>query len=358
MHISTFKRASAPIVALFSALLVGCSEPAPENGSNSQVQYVKLATVSNVPTLDEFTFPAVVSPVKTVDVSFEVSGRLVQTDLVTASDVNKGHLLATIDRKPFQRRVDEQQTRRDQAERELTRIQKMYDRDLVSQSMLDSAKTSFELADIDLKNAQQDLSYTQLLAPFDAKISQRLVENNSFVPAGTPIARLQDVSKIYFNINVPERLLTANISRGIKQAQAALLTSKDQWFPVQYVEHSTQPDPVSQTYEAVFAMAPPKNMQIPPGARAVVKIGMNGNTYPEGHVIPVKALVGSKQDGFYVWQYQPQLQTVEKVAVDVMHVEDEFAVIDGPLKTNDTVVAAGATQVRPGMTILPYTPEQ
>lgn len=358
MHTFTHIRAGALIIALCSALLSGCSEPAPQADSNRQVQYVKLAAVKNVPTLDEFSFPAVVSPVKTVDVSFEVSGRLVQTDLVTASDVDKGHLLATIDRKPFQRRVDEQQTRRDQAERELARIQKMYDKSLVSQSMLDTAKTSFELADIDLKNAQQDLSYTQLFAPFDAKISQRLVENNSFVTAGTPIARLQDVSKIYFNINVPERLLTANISRGIKHAEAALLTNKAQWFPVEYVEHSTQPDPVSQTYEAVFAMAPPENMEIPPGARAVVRVGMGGSTYPKGHVVPVKALVGSKQDGFYVWHYQPDTQAVEKVTVRVMHVEDEFAVIDGPLKTDDTVVAAGATQVRPGKTVLPYTPEQ
>ena len=358
MHTFTFKCAAIMAVASCSGLLFGCSEPAPDTDSISQVQYVKLATVNKVPTLDEFTFPAVVSPVKTVELSFEVSGRLVQTDLVTASDVEKGHLLATIDRQPFQRRVDEQQTRRAQAERELTRIQKMYDKDLVSQSTLDSAKTKFELADIELKNAQQDLSYTQLFAPFDAKISQRLVENNSFVTAGTPIARLQDVSKIYFNINVPERLLTANISRGIYQAKAALLTNKDQWFPIHYVEHNTQPDPVSQTYEAVFAMKPPEDMQITPGARAVVKVSLRGSAYPDGRIVPVSALVGSKEDGFYVWRYQSETQAVEKVAVNVMHFEDEFAVIDSPLETGDSVVAAGATRVRPDTTIRPYTPEQ
>ncbi|GGW74995.1 efflux RND transporter periplasmic adaptor subunit [Alteromonas halophila] len=347
------------VVLLFGSMLISaCSDPAPENSDAATVRYVKLAAVRDVPALDEFSFPAVVSPVKTVDVSFEVSGRLVQTDLVTGSDVKKGHLLATIDQQPFKRRVEEQQTRRDQAERELTRIEKMYDKDLVSQSMLDTAKTSFELADIDLKNAQQDLSYTQLYAPFDAKISQRLVENNSFVTAGTPIARLQDVSKIYFNINVPERLLTANIGRGIDHAEAALLTAQDTWFPVHYVEHSTQPDPVSQTYEAVFAMQPPKNVEIPPGARAVVRIGMGGTPYPDGRVVTVKALVGSKDDGFYVWHYDADTHAVTKVAVQVAHFEDEFAVISGSLATGDQVVAAGATQVTASMTVRPYKPEQ
>ena len=246
------------VIGLLSvAALFACSNEKSEPQQNTDSpRYVKLATVSNIPDFDEFTFPAVVSAVKTVDLSFEVSGRLVQTDLVTGSDIKKGKLLATIDRKPFERRVEESKTRLDQAKRELDRIEKMFAQKLVAQSALDSAKTSYELAVIDLKNAEQDLSYTQLYAPFDAKVSQRLVENNSFVAAGTPIARLQDLSKIYFNINVPERLLTANIGRGIKQASATLATNRTQWYPVNYVEHSTQPDPVSQTYEVVFATEP------------------------------------------------------------------------------------------------------
>ena len=293
--------------------LSACSSEEPaEQQANVAPRYVKLATVSNIPDFDEFTFPAVVSAVKTVDLSFEVSGRLIQTDLVTGSDINKGKLLATIDRKPFERRVDESTTRLDQAKRELDRIEKMFAQKLVAQSSLDTAKTSYELAVIDLKNAEQDLSYTQLYAPFDAKVSQRLVENNSFVPAGTPIARLQDVSKIYFNINVPERLLTANIGRGIKQASATLATNRSQWYPVNYVEHSTQPDPVSQTYEVVFAMEPREELPLTPGARAVVKVSLQGSLYPEGFVVPVRALVGDKDSGFAVWVYNDETSSVAK----------------------------------------------
>ena len=138
--------------------LSACSSEEPaEQQANVAPRYVKLATVSNIPDFDEFTFPAVVSAVKTVDLSFEVSGRLIQTDLVTGSDINKGKLLATIDRKPFERRVDESTTRLDQAKRELDRIEKMFAQKLVAQSSLDTAKTSYELAVIDLKNAEQDL---------------------------------------------------------------------------------------------------------------------------------------------------------------------------------------------------------
>ncbi|WP_240485717.1 efflux RND transporter periplasmic adaptor subunit [Alteromonas marina] len=348
---------------LLATTLSACSSEEPvEQQSNATPRFVKLATVSNIPNFDEFTFPAVVSAVKTVDLSFEVSGRLIQTDLVTGSDIEKGKLLATIDRKPFERRVEESKTRLDQAKRELDRIEKMFAQKLVAQSSLDSAKTSYELAVIDLKNAEQDLSYTQLYAPFNAKVSQRLVENNSFVAAGTPIARLQDVSKIYFNINVPERLLTANIGRGIKQASATLATNRSQWYPVNYVEHSTQPDPVSQTYEVVFAMEPREELPLTPGARAVVRVSLQGSLYPEGFVVPVRALVGNADSGFAVWVYSEETNTVTKQAVDVKHIENELAIIESNSQVEITlgqqVVAAGATQMRADMKVLPYQGEK
>ncbi|WP_233094788.1 efflux RND transporter periplasmic adaptor subunit [Alteromonas sp. IB21] len=345
-----------------SALTACSSEEPVKEQSQASPRYVKLATVSNIPDYDEFTFPAVVSAVKTVDLSFEVSGRLIQTDLVTGSDIRKGKLLATIDRKPFERRVDESKTRLDQAKRELDRIEKMFAQKLVAQSSLDSARTSYELAVIDFKNAEQDLSYTQLYAPFDAKVSQRLVENNSFVAAGTPIARLQDVSKIYFNINVPERLLTANIGRGIKQASATLATNRNRWYPVSYVEHSTQPDPVSQTYEVVFAMEPREELPLTPGARAVVKVSLQGSLYPEGLVVPVQSLVGNEDSGFAVWVYNDETSSVVKQAVSVKHIENELAVIEGKNEGNialgQQVVAAGATQMRADMKVLPYQGEK
>jgi RND family efflux transporter MFP subunit len=344
--------------ALSVLTLAGCTSEDDIQNKTVAPRYVKLAEVSTVPAFDEFTFPAVVSAVKTVDLSFEVSGRLVQTDLTTGNDIEEGKLLATIDRQPFERRVDEQRTRLEQSKRELDRIEKMYAQKLVAQSTLDTAKTTYELAEIELKTAKQDLSYTQLYAPFDAKVSQRLVENNSFVAAGTPIARLQDVSKIYFNINVPERLLTANLNRGIKQASASLTTEETQWYPVNYVEHNTQPDPVSQTYEVVFAMEPREDLPLTPGARAVVKVSLQGSPFPDGVVVPIQSLVGDKASGFAVWVYDESSKLVNKVSVTVEHIHEDFAVLSGSLALGQKVVAAGATKMRADMKVLPYEGEK
>lgn len=346
------------VTAITFLTVAACTSEKTESSDPATPRYVKLATISNIPNFDEFTFPAVVSAVKTVDLSFEVSGRLIQTDLVTGSDIERGKLLATIDREPFERRVEQSRTRLEQSKRELSRIEKMFAQNLVAQSSLDSAKTSYELAVLDLKNAEQDLSYTQLYAPFDAKLSQRLVENNSFVAAGTPIARLQDMSKIYFNINVPERLLTANLGRGIKQASATLATNRSQWYPVTYVEHSTQPDPVSQTYEVVFAMEPREELPLTPGARAIVKVSLQGSMYPEGLVVPVKSLVGDKDNGFAIWIFDENNSRVNKQSISVKHIENELAIVEGDIRLGQRVVSAGATKMTPDMKVLPYKGEK
>merc|ERR1712137_1449729 len=124
------------VTAITFLTVAACTSEKTESSEPATPRYVKLATISNIPNFDEFTFPAVVSAVKTVDLSFEVSGRLIQTDLVTGSDIEKGKLLATIDREPFERRVEQSRTRLEQSKRELSRIEKMFAQNLVAQSSL------------------------------------------------------------------------------------------------------------------------------------------------------------------------------------------------------------------------------
>lgn len=338
-------------------LVVACSEPVKEDTAVKAPTLVKLGQVALVNEDNTFTFPAEVDAVKTIDLSFEVSGRLIQQDVITGQDVKEGHLLATIDQKPFVRRVKEQTSKLEQAKRDYERIKSMLAKGLTSQRDFDNAQTAFELAEIELNNSKQELSYTQLHAPFDAQIAERLVDNNSFVQAGQPIARIQDVSKIYFTINVPERVITVNTGRKIKQATATVGSLK-QSFPVEYLEHSTTADPITQTYKAVFAMDPVAGTTLMPGARATLKIVIEHGEDEMVHVVPISALLGDESTGFYVWQYVESESTVKKVPVKAMRFNNDFVVIDSALSTQDSIVTAGANKMYKGLIVKPYVAEQ
>ena len=354
------KTAGFRLPALFATLAVlsACGEAPVEEQKKPVIQAVKLSQVISPNNLSERRFPAEVSAVKTVDLSFEVTGRLKTQSLITGTKVKKGDLLAKLDPAPFERLVKEQEARLEQAKRELARTTSTQSKGLASQSQLDNAKTSFELAELALANAKQDLDYTEIHAPFDAQISERIVENDSFVRAGDIIAKLQDVSRYYFNINVPERLVTGYKRNQLKIAEAEVLSVPEKTFPLTYVEHSTQADPVTQTFKVVFAMEARDELSLVPGSRAMVHLVSNVEKYIDGKLIPMTALLGGAGQGFHVWQYNAQTSTVDKVAVNVLHVEGSHALVDGDIEIADLIVSAGASKMQPGLEVKPYQPEK
>lgn len=362
---STLKSLSKGTILLAAfSFLSACSDAPEQTVKKEVIQAVKLVAAGDSPDSTLRTFPAEVSAVKTIDVSFEVNGRLQNTNLQTGSRVNKGEVLAQIDPTPFEQSVQEAKARLAQAKRNLDRIESTFEKQLASQSEMDTAKTNYELAEIALQRAEQDLSYTKLVSPFEAQISERLVDNNSYVRAGEIIARLQDVSRFYFNINVPERMLSRYKEGTPVTARAYLISLPEQQFELEYVEHDTQPDPVTQTYKVVFATQFKKEEAatiqgtLTPGARAVVEVTIGSQTYGDGLLVPFTSLVGNKDSGFHLWRFNESENQVERVEVQVLHVEGTFALVQGDLNKGDRVVAAGANKMRQGLTVKPYQAER
>ena len=88
-----------------------CSPSDVEDTATVTPTVVKLTAVTAIDNGNTFRFPATVSAVKTIEVRFEVTGRLVKLDMPTGSVVKAGQLLAMIDPVPFERKVLEKQTK-------------------------------------------------------------------------------------------------------------------------------------------------------------------------------------------------------------------------------------------------------
>ena len=349
---------SVRILALLGAVFAvsACSESVSSEQVQPKVQAVKMASVLDAPNTTERSFPAEVSAVKTLDVSFEVSGRLITENLQTGSQVQAGEILAQIDPTPFEQRLREATARLNQANRELARTESTFTKGLASQAQLDEAKTTQELAEIERDKAQQDLSYTTVRAPFNATVSERLIENNSYVRAGEVVAKVQDLSRFYFNVNVPERVLSQHQPGAPVRATASIVSSPNTLFALEYVEHATQPDPITQTYRVVFAADAQGTLT--PGARAVVNVTLGYSLYEKGLLVPFSSLQGNDNEGFHVWRFDSQTSTVSRVDVAVQQLLDKHAIVNGELKRSDLVVAAGGSKMREGLTVKQYRAER
>lgn len=343
---------------LFGLLsVIGCSQPETFDNKKSAPLVVQMSEVIAFDDFKRFEFPAKVTAVKDVNLKFELSGRLVAVNLSEGKQVKKGDLLAKIDSAPFERKVAESKIRLDLATTELKRIQTMFEKGVASKSLLDNAMSEYEIAELTLDNAEQDLSYTQLTAPFDAIVSARFIDNNSYIKPADTIATLQDVSTYYFTFDVPEKLITANAGNTKFIAKAKILTKQTKTFDIHYIEHQTQPDPITQTYSVTFALNKSDNVKLTPGTRATVFISKIEKG-PDQYLVPLSSLVGDKSSGFKLWLFDSKSQTVTNKKVEVFAIYNESVLIGPSIPLGSKVVSAAANKMREGLLVKEYVAVQ
>lgn len=122
-------------------VLAGCKEEVSQVQQTTKAVVVQTAEVGVYADESDFNFPAVVSAVNTIDLSFEVTGRLKQVNLPEGTTVKQGQLLAAIDDAPYLRRVEQATTRLTKAKRDLKRIESLFDKGLASRAQLDNSTT-------------------------------------------------------------------------------------------------------------------------------------------------------------------------------------------------------------------------
>lgn len=182
------------------------------------------------------TATGTVNPVTTVQVGTYVSGRIIAIDVDFNSPVRRNQRVAKIDPAPFEVKVRKAQAslanaraklEKDQVDlrlKELTyrRFQQLYERNLISRSDLDQARSDYEQAqaqlsldraaiaqaEADLEDAQVNLAYTDIVSPVDGVVVSRNVNVGQTVAASfqTPTLFLiaDDLTKMQVNTAVSE----------------------------------------------------------------------------------------------------------------------------------------------------------
>lgn len=142
----------------------------------------------------------------------EVSGQVVwlSSSMVSGGYFEEGERLLRIDQSDYLSAVDKSKAAVTRAEvefetanAEYKRTLKLHKQQLASPSQLDQAQRSFRVAEanlvdarINLKQADRDLTRTELLAPFTGRISSEHVDLGQFVQRGSSIATMYGTEDI------------------------------------------------------------------------------------------------------------------------------------------------------------------
>ncbi len=349
------------LILLIPILQIGCggeeAEPPPV------VKPVKTITVSGFGE-GEITFPATVEAGEKVLMSFRVSGRIIELPVKEGQEIKRGELIARLDPNDYQLAVNQARAEYNKADADLKRYQLLYEKDAVPLADLDLRISQRDVTKAKLDESEKNLTYTYLTAPFTGNIGKRYVENFMDVTANKSIVDLNDITNVEVKIDLPESIISIIRKLADKidlKVFAEYETASDKQYPLKLKEISNRADPLTQTFEATFGMPQPENITLLPGMNALVKlkatIKPNVN-FDSRILIPAVAVLGTDNEGSYVWLVKREDMTVHQAKVELgqMSGEDNVFVKHG-LIGGEILVIAGMKYLQEGMKVQFWKPE-
>lgn len=341
------------LLVVLVVLLVRCNG---DNGDTlaGQPKPVRLYAVGAADLAAVRHFVGRVDAVSTVDLSFQVGGRIVDLPVQQGTVVKAGALIAALDPADYRLAVREAELQLEQAARDLERTRSLFERGSLPRASLDQAETAHNLRQVALDTARRNLAYTRIVAPFDALVTRRLVDPFTNVPAGAQVVRVQNVEEFRVHINVPENLMAALAAPERLVAEAVFSNAPEQPLTLTYREHETEPDAVAQTYRVTFGLPNQDTIAILPGMTVTVRVRGAVQGADHIHEVPQSALDSDESGAFRVWVYQPDSGVVRARAVDALGVTEAGLALVAGLQGDEQIVSAGVQLLHDDMPVTPF----
>ncbi|NOR81790.1 MAG: efflux RND transporter periplasmic adaptor subunit [Methyloprofundus sp.] len=315
------------------------------------IRTVRVATVMASDSVLQRYFTGRVDAISTVDLSFQVPGKLIKLSATEGTLIAKGGVIAELDQNDYRLAVRQAKAQFNLAQLDLTRKRNLLKSGSLPKVMLDQAETNFKLSRVALETAQRNLSYTRIIAPFDALISDRLIDTYANVGAHQAIVRVQELTELRVRINIPENMVALLKQTADLQAEAIFKERPKQRFPLSYREHMTEAGSVAQTYEVIFGLSREHNQHVLPGMTVGVVISKKQTDAAQAIVIPMIALDHDVQGAPRVWMFDPQAETVSPRGITLGVIRKNKITVLSGLTPGEHIVTAGAHLLREGMPV-------
>lgn len=314
---------------------------------------VKVMTVSSSTANVRRTFFGQIASKQTVDLGFQVAGRILMLPVSEGQVLPKGTVIAQLDRVPFEIEAERARLALEQAERTLARYKKLSGTTISEAQILD-VETQVKLASVELKNAEYALEQTTLTAPFDAVVAGRAIANFSTVAAGTQVVRLHDMSETRVNIDVPEILMQA-IGENPDVTLTAMFPQVDRIHFLEFREVRAEASQLGQTFKVSLGMETPDDLLLLPGASVTVEAVFHSR--PRGFQIPSSAIAIDAQGNtsvLKVMETNGVLQIARTGVTLEVSAQGDIDVVDG-VSAGDEIVAGGVHALTDGQSVRRFT---
>jgi len=324
------------------------------------IRPVRTMTIGSVRGGLERTFSGTVRAGQEASLAFRVGGKVEEILVDVGSKVEKGQVLARLDKHDYELSVKNTESNLASAraayknsESNYQRQKSLYENGNISKSQLDQyeAQRNSDLSQMEALAAQLDqvrnqLSYTSLKAPFNGYISIKNIEEFENVAAGQSAFTLVDPGELKVAVGIPESLII-QVKEG-EPVSIAVDSLPEKEFAGTIREVGVALDTTTGTYPVTARIIDPAP-GILPGMTAEVTF-IFAFTGGEGFIVPTSALLEDIQTGDrYLWIFSEG--SVKKLPVKTGElVADGIEIIAG-LTGGEIVVTAGVHQLEEGQKV-------
>jgi len=330
---------------VIAAMVVSCSSKDEEQKTSAK--FVKTEMIAKGVNQSVQTFNGRIEEKDDVMVSFRVGGPLDKLLVEEGDFVQKGQLLARIDKRDYLIQFRQAKAQYEQIKGEYARYKELYGKGKIPANSYEKIKSGYELAEVAVDHAGNQLADTELRAPISGYISKRFVSNFETTGPGAPIVSIIDISSFELVIKVPASQLKmlksceqtiANIpSVGIQNAAVSLKS----------VNHKPDADDL---YQARFDMTSTLKQKIKSGMVAELSLYAfveEGSKY----TIPSTA-VFHKANKNFVWEIDNKAGTVKarEVKLGRFASSGRVEILKG-IGKGDQIVVAGVQKLHEGQKV-------
>ena len=289
-------------------------------------------------------------PSRAVTLRAELDGRVVAIGAERGARVSRGDEVARLDPRDLEARRREARAAIRQREMEFDAATKLSARNFQTGSAMAAAEASLETARAALARVEVDLANTRLLAPFDGRLDQRMVEIGDYVNDGNAVGRILQEDPILV-IGYVIQQQRHRVGLGVT-GEARLITGQTVSGHVRYV--AAESDATTRTFRVELEVPNPDGALLS-GVSAEIRIPMEATA--AHRVSP--ALLALDDHGRLGVKSVGDAELVEFHPVEIVRTDGSGIWVSG-LPDPVRVITVGQGFVHPGQRVeaVPMTADQ
>lgn len=331
-------------IFLSALIWISCSGKKDENQAIRAVP-VKVVKVSESSYMNSRNYVGTVEAVSSSSLSFEVMGNVSKVFVTEGENVQKGKLLATLDKATLQNSYNASLASLKEAQDAYNRMKSLYDNGSLPEMKWVEVQSKLQQAVSMEQISRKSLKDAGLYAPFSGVISSKSIEPGMNVMPGIEVMQLADISTVNIKIAVPEKEIS-RVNKG-QQAEVMVGALGDKLFTGVVSEKGIAANPLAHTYEVKIKLNNTSH-ELMPGM--VCKVGVHSHETEAGIVLPNHTVQLQPDGKKFVWVVKDN--AASQRMVNTGDLTAEGVIITAGLQPGDEVIVAGNQKVSEGTKIV------